>query len=143
MDKMNVQNMIKSFFLGLFIGVVLQFIDQGEALFSYRLLVVLASGSIGFLIGLMTEWLTSKLPIRMANAKTYFFVNNLIALVITALLMSAVILITNRNLENRGGFVSIILIVLGIVCTANLLDYGWYRRAQHKLKTFQASLKDK
>ncbi|MGF7031542.1 uncharacterized protein YacL [Paenibacillus mucilaginosus] len=144
MEKIHLANMIKSFFLGLLIGVILQFFDHADVQFSYKVMTVLASGSVGFIIGFITEWLTSVLPIRMANSRTYFFINNFIALIVTTLIMTAsLLMISSSEMESRGGFMPVLLIVLGIICIANLFDYMMYRRAQNKLKTFKAWIKDK
>lgn len=142
MEKIHLENVIKSFFLGLFIGIILQFYGHAEVLFKYKVITVLASGSIGFIIGFITEWLTSILPIRMANPRIYFFINNLIALVVTAFIMASLIMVTSSEMEDRGEFMPVILIVLGIICIANLIDYMMYRRAQNKLKTFKTLIKD-
>lgn len=142
MENVHFQNVIKSFFLGLMLGVILQFADNTEALFSYRVLTVLASGSIGFIIGFVTEWLTSILPISMANARTYFFINNLIALAVATLIMVALFAIAGNEREGVESFVPVLAIVLGIICIANLFDYFMYRRAQTKLRHFKAMIKD-
>ncbi|WP_141505100.1 hypothetical protein [Paenibacillus luteus] len=143
MENINFENIIKSFFLGIFIGVILQFYDHTEMQYAYKVMAVLASGSIGFIIGLITEWLTAILPISLANARTYFFINNLIALIVAAFIMASLIMITSHTMENKEGFMPIVWIVLGMICIANLFDYLMYRRAQNKLKTFKALLKDK
>lgn len=142
MEKINLANIMKSFFLGLFIGVILQFYDNTDLLFSYRVLTILASGSIGFIIGMITEWLTSLLPIRLANSRTYFFINNIIALLVTAVTMCALVLITSHEKVTYGELLPILFIVLGIICAANLVDYLMYRRAQKRLNSFKASIKD-
>lgn len=143
MENVHFGNIIKSFFLGLFIGVILQFYDNGDVLLTYKVFAVLASGGVGFIIGFMTEWLTSKLPISMAKARTYFFINNLIAVIITTIIMASLLMMTSSTMDNRGEFMPVLWIVLGIICIANLFDYMMYRRAQHKLKTFQSFIKDK
>lgn len=143
MEKINLENIIKSFFLGIFMGIVLQFYDRTEALASYQVLTVLASGSIGFIIGFITEWLTAILPISIANARMYFFINNLIALLVTSFIMAALLFITSSDMETEQQFMPVLLIVLGIICIANLFDYLMYRRAQNRLKTFKALIKDK
>ncbi|MGO4369741.1 hypothetical protein [Paenibacillus sp. 2TAB19] len=143
MEKINLENIIKSFFLGLFIGGILLFYDRADMLFSYKVLAVLASGSIGFIIGFITEWVTSILPISMAKVRTYFFINNLIALIVTTFIMGSLIMITSDEVENKAQFMPILLTVLGIICIANLFDYMMYRRAQAKLKTYKALIKDK
>lgn len=138
MENINFINIIKSFFLGLFIGVLLQFYDSPDVQLPYRIVTVLASGSIGFIIGFITEWLTSLLPISMARARTYFFINNLIALIVTTLIMAALVLSTSKQLEHQAELMPILLIVLGIVCIANGFDYMMYRRAQKKLEAFKS-----
>ncbi|WP_232278204.1 hypothetical protein [Paenibacillus sp. 481] len=137
------ESIIKSFFIGLFIGILLQFYDDADVLFSYKVLTVLASGSVGFIIGLITEWLTSILPIRMANSRTYFFIHNFIALIVTTFILISSMMFTSSEMEGQVEFTPILLIALGIICIANLFDYMMYRRAQHKLKSFKALIKDK
>ncbi|WP_138754537.1 hypothetical protein [Paenibacillus sinopodophylli] len=143
METIHFENIIKSFFLGIFMGIVLQFYDHADMLIGYKVLTVLASGSIGFIIGLLTEWLTAILPLSMANARMYFFINNLIALLVTTCIMASLLWITSSDIENKQSFVPTLSIVLGIICIANLFDYMMYRRAQNKLKTLKAFLKDK
>ncbi|UHA75419.1 hypothetical protein KIK04_10690 [Paenibacillus sp. 481] len=143
MEKINLESIIKSFFIGLFIGILLQFYDDADVLFSYKVLTVLASGSVGFIIGLITEWLTSILPIRMANSRTYFFIHNFIALIVTTFILISSMMFTSSEMEGQVEFTPILLIALGIICIANLFDYMMYRRAQHKLKSFKALIKDK
>ncbi|WP_337100558.1 hypothetical protein [Paenibacillus sp. YIM B09110] len=142
MDKINLENIIKSFFLGLFIGGILQFYDHSDMLLSYRVLSVLASGSIGFIIGFITEWVTSILPIGMAKVRTYFFINNLIALIVATFIMGSLMMMTSDEVESKAQFMPVLLTVLGIICIANLFDYMMYRRAQTKLKTYKALIKD-
>lgn len=141
MDTVNFANVIKSFFLGILIGVIIQLQTPPGLLLSYKVMSVLASGSIGFIIGLTTEWITSVLPIRIARMRTYFLVNGLIALSVTLILMIALSALAANDGLNQEGFLPVGLLVLGIVGTANLLDYMWYRRTQHKLDSFKASMK--
>ncbi|MBD8497900.1 hypothetical protein [Paenibacillus arenosi] len=142
MDNIHLVNVVKSFFLGLFIGVILQFTGYSDVSLSNTVLVVLASGSIGFIVGLLTEWLTSILPISMARARTYFFINNLIALVVTTFIMACSMIIADRSMVQATEIAWILWIVLSIICIANLFDYMMYRRAQHKLKAFKALMKN-
>jgi|GEM_PF-1191609 len=143
MKNIHWENIIKSFFLGLLIGAVLQFYEQAEAGFMYKVLSVFVSGGVGFIIGFITEWLTAILPISIANARTYFFINNLLALAVTTLILASLILITSRTMSNIADFTPMILIALGIICIANLVDYMMYRRAQIKLKLFKAHIEGK
>ncbi|MNH32822.1 hypothetical protein D3C79_932920 [compost metagenome] len=104
--------------------------------------MVLASGSIGFIIGFITEWLTSILPISIANSRIYFFINNLIALIVTTIIMASLIMLTSSEEDNKVEFLPILLIVLGVICIANLFDYMMYRRVQNKLKAFKSLMRD-
>ncbi len=142
MEKINLENVIKSFFLGIFLGVLLLWFDPSQAQLVNKVVAVLASGSVGFIVGFLTEWLTAILPITLANARTYFFINNLIAVIITTLLMLTLLAITSSDVQANTEFMPILAIVLGVICSANLLDYFMYRRAQHKLKSFQNRIKD-
>lgn len=142
MDNINLVNIIKSFFLGLFIGAILQVYDRSDVELSYRVLSVLASGSIGFIIGFITEWLTSVFPITMARARTYFFINNLLALIVTTIIMICLTLINSKQVDSELKLLPILWIVLSIVCIANLFDYMMYRRAQKKLQAFKAIMND-
>ncbi|SDW73088.1 hypothetical protein [Paenibacillus sp. PDC88] len=141
MEKIHYANIIKSFFLGLFMGVILQFLDTSDTAFTYRAMVVLASGSIGLIIGFLTEWVTALLPINIANSRTYFFINNLIALLVTACIMITFYMLSRGEIESRGEFTSSLLIVLAIICIANVLDYVMYRRAQKRLERFKNVVK--
>jgi len=141
MEKINFENVVKSFFLGLFIGVILLFLSDEKAQLPYKAMAVLASGSIGFIVGLATEWLTAILPVRLANPRNYFFINNLIALIVTTIVLTSLMLTASGNIENKKDFIPVLLIVLGIVCIANSFDYIMYRRAQRRLKSFQSALK--
>lgn len=139
MEKIHFENIIKSFFLGIFIGVLLQLFHRTDELFAYKVLAVLASGSIGFIIGLVTEWLTAVLPVHLANARMYFFINNMISLVIAAIILTILFLMTRGQLESEQAFLPVLLTVLGAITVANLFDYWMYRRAQHKLQSFKSS----
>lgn len=141
MEKIHYANIIKSFFLGLFMGVILQLLDTSDTAFTYRAMIVLASGSIGFIIGFITEWVTALLPIQIANPRTYFFINNLIALLVTACIMITFYVLSRGEIESRGEFTPTLLIVLGIICMANVMDYLMYRRAQRRLERFKSEVK--
>lgn len=137
MEKIHLENIIKSFFLGLLIGVILQLYDRSDVQSTFRILAVLASGSIGFIIGFITEWATSLLPVHIAKPRMYFFINNLVALMVTALLMAVLIWTAGDEIKSKGQLAPILWIVAGIICAANTVDYMMYRRAQQKLETFK------
>ncbi|PKM49147.1 MAG: hypothetical protein CVV02_17365 [Firmicutes bacterium HGW-Firmicutes-7] len=143
MEKIHLKNIVKSFFLGIFIGIVLLFYDNGFDTTTDKFLLLLTSGGMGFIIGFITEGVTSILPISIAKPRNYFFINNLIALVVTSVIMLVSIMLTNNKMESYRDIMPVIGIVLGIVFLANGIDYMMYYRAQNKLKIFKELFKDK
>lgn len=143
MEKIHLKNIVKSFFLGIFIGIVLLFNHNEFDTATDKFLLLLTSGSMGFIIGFITEWVTAILPISIAKPRNYFFINNLIALVVTSVIMFVSIMLTNNKIESYRDSIPIIGIVLGIVFLANSIDYLMYHRAQNKLKIFKELFKDK
>ncbi|MGL4820510.1 MAG: hypothetical protein ACRC5C_11115 [Bacilli bacterium] len=141
MSKINESNIIKSFFLGAFIGLLLQFGEREQATFTYRLLVILSSGGMGFLIGFLTEWITARIPISIANARNYFLINTVIALGVTTCVMIAALLVSGEASKDVS-FLPVLSVVLAIVTIANVVDYLFYARAQRKLKVLQERLKE-
>lgn len=142
MEKVNLKNIIKSFFLGIFIGFVLQFNNDADTLVSNRILILLASGSIGFIIGFITEFATSILPISIAKPRVYFFISNLISLVVTGLIIVFSMIISD-GIENKKEFLPMACIILCIVFAANIVDYVIYQRTQNRLKKYKDLLNDK
>ena len=146
MEKVNLKNVVKSYFLGIFICIVILLIqlkDNAEVSASDRYLMLLAGGSMGFIIGFITEWVTSILPISMAKPRNYFFINNLIAIVTTALIMAFSTMLANGHVESKKEFLPLVLIVLGIVFIANIMEYMMYQRAQSQLKKYKELIKNK
>ncbi|WP_265520929.1 hypothetical protein [Oerskovia flava] len=139
---MNYENVVKSFFLGAIIGLALQVFSPGEADAPTRVLVVLASGGVGLLIGLVTEWLTALLPIRIARAGAYFLINNLIAVAITAIVVVSLVALNGEGVARADVWWPVLGVAVGIVSVANLVDYLLYRRAQLRLRALQAQLAD-
>ncbi|MFE4465107.1 hypothetical protein ACFRCR_08275 [Oerskovia sp. NPDC056781] len=143
---MNFRSVVSSFFLGLGIGVVVILANAGTGDPGLWALTVLASGGIGMLVGLVTEWLTSLLPIRLARPRTYFLVNGLIALVTTAAIMLGLAGLaagTGVGTGPQGGardWWPVVGLVLIIVVVANVADYLVFRWTRARLRTVQASL---
>jgi len=142
MENMNLANVIKSFFLGIGIGIALLMYNHEAVPSDVRLISVLASGSIGFLIGFMTEWLTAMLPISLAKARTYFFINNLIAVIVAAFFMALLMIFPISSGGDKVELMPILGIVLGVICAANLFDYLMYRRTQRKLQSYKSQMQD-
>ncbi|MEV7961164.1 hypothetical protein [Oerskovia paurometabola] len=143
---MNFRNVVNSFFLGLGIGVVMLVANAGAGDPGMWALTVLASGGIGLLVGLVTEWLTSLLPIRLARPHTYFLLNGLIALVTTAAIMLGLVGLaagTGWGSGSQGGargWWPVVGLVLAIVVVANVADYLVFRWTRARLRRMQASL---
>lgn len=136
---MNTGNVVKSLLLGLAIGVLVLLLDPGIGGIGERLLAVLVSGGIGLLVGVVTEWITSLLPARIARAGIYFLLNGAIAAVVTAAVLTALFALTGYGADDTG-WVPILLVIVGAVCLANLGDYLRYRRARVRLRAVQAGL---
>lgn len=136
---MDIAAVVKSFFLGLGIGVVLQVLGLVEATLLERVLTVLASGGIGLVIGAATEYLTSLLPIRIARTASYFLINNLIAMAISALVVSLMLAFASEEDRAGRGWPNVVTVV-AIVGVANVVDYLLYRRTQRRLHEKQAQL---
>jgi len=137
---MNYENVVKSFFLGAVIGMVLQVVNPVPTMGWPLAIGILTSGAVGLLIGLVTEWLTSLLPLRLARTATFFAVNNLIAVVISAIAMVLLLVFADAETSARWNWWSLIGVVVTIVCVANLADYLLYRQSQRRLRTLQATL---
>ncbi|MHA7133107.1 hypothetical protein [Oerskovia turbata] len=142
---MNFQDVVKSFFLGLGIGVVVLVANPGAGSLGLRALTVLASGGIGLLVGLVTEWLTSLLPVRLARPRTYFLLNGLIALATTTAIMLGLVALAG-GMETAGrdaaarGWWPVVALVLAIVVVANVADYLVFRWTRARLRRVQAAL---
>ena len=137
---MNYKNVVKSFFLGIFIGVALQSINPAAADVTQRLWSVLAAGGLGLIIGLVTEWTTSLLPLRIARTRTYFLLNNVIAMVVTAPAMVLLTAFAASPADARWGWWPFILTAVAIVGAANGVEYLLYRRTQRRLGALKAKL---
>lgn len=135
---MNIGNVVKSFFLGLGIGVVVLFLNLDAGDLGLRIVSVLASGGIGLLIGFVTEWLTSLLPIRIATPRRYFLINGAIAVAITAAIMLVLVGVAAGSAP--AGWGPIVGVVIGIVVIANVADFLLFLRARTRLRALQQCL---
>lgn len=135
---MNILAVAKSGLLGLGIGLALTLLGLTNASIADRLLNVFVAGVIGLVIGALTEWLTSLLPLRIARTKTFFLINNAIAVAISALVTALLVRFAAEEFHDRVW--TILAVVIVIVCIGNLLDYLLYRRAQRRLRAAQLAL---
>lgn len=141
MSRVNFINIIKSVFLGVFIGICLHLYAGSHNTFGEWLYIALISGIIGFVIGGITEVATAFLPVSIARPKVYFLINGLIAVVVAAI----VFLLINRFFGTKSmtndDILKFVLIIM-IMNLANILDYFMYKRANKKLKMYKERIEE-
>lgn len=140
---MDLGNIVKSLFLGAGIGIVTLFLAREPIEPGLQLLTVLASAAIGLTVGLVTEWSTSLLPLRMARTGTYFLISALIALVVTAAIMLGMIVLAGAlgaAPDASGEWWAVVALILAIVAVANVVDYGLHRQRMSRLRRLQGEL---
>lgn len=142
MEKINRVNIVKSFFLGMFIGGVFQWGSDGGFWTPGTLLVLTASGMIGLVIGWITELATSMLPISMAKPRIYFLLNGVISLIVTGAMIFFSLTIAGGP-EAAGEILSMLWPILAIVLAANVGDYIIYQETQRRLKKYKEIMRDK
>lgn len=140
MKKIDGLNIIKSGLLGLFIGFVMQVSQNSDSSLEIWLYALLLSSLIGTVIGFITEGFTALIPIRLANTKMYFFVNNIIALVITSLVLITLNHFVFHALSGVLDWLKLLATVLSIVTIANFIDYQVYKKSQRKLNEYKENL---
>lgn len=141
MARINQKNIINSIWLGMFIGLSIQVYTDRWTSFVFIVLSIFLSGVIGLVIGFISELLTALLPITIANPKSYFAINNLIAIIVTLIIILGLHRLYPRDLS-QSNLRNIILIILSIIAIANLADYLFYRNTNRKLKRYQKRMKD-
>lgn len=140
MAKINTDDVVKSFFVGIAVGLALIAFAPGSADLVTRVLGVLASGAIGLLIGFVTEVLTALLPLRLARTRTYFFINNLIAIVVTTVVMLSLVALSGGAAPTPFGWWPVVGVAVSVVTVANFVDFLMYRRTQSRLRAAQSAL---
>lgn len=140
MEKINRANIVKSFFLGMFIGGVFQWGSDGGFWIPGTLLVLTASGMIGLVIGWITELATSMLPISMARPHIYFLLNGGISLIITGAMIFFSLTIAGGP-EAAGEILSMLWPILAIVLTANVGDFIIYQETHRRLKKYKEAIR--
>lgn len=130
MKKIDSLNIVKSGLLGLFIGFVMQVSQNSDSSLEIWLYALLLSSLIGTVIGFITEGFTVMIPIRLANTKIYFFINNIIALVITSLVLIALNHFVFHALSGFVDWLKLLATILSIVTIANFIDYQVYKKSQ-------------
>lgn len=140
MEKINRANIVKSFFLGMFIGGFFQWGSDGGFWIPGTLLVLTASGMIGLVIGWITELATSMLPISMARPHIYFLLNGGISLIITGAMIFFSLTIAGGP-EAAGEILSMLWPILAIVLAANVGDFIIYQETHRRLKKYKEAIR--
>lgn len=136
MSKVNFINIIRSSFLGVFIGICFNLYISSHYTFTEWFYFALISGLIGLVIGGITEVATAFLPISIAKPRVYFSINGLIAIVVAAIVFLLINHFWGTNGITKDEIVTIVIIIM-IMTLANILDYVMYKKANKKLKIFK------
>ncbi len=139
--KINIRNCLLSACIGLIIGI-LSIYSADSLTFKQGIESLLRSGSLGLLIGTVVEAITALLPISIAKPKSYFFINNLLAVFVTFL----VVLITSSFYQvdfSDYKYQRFLILILLIVFIVNILEYYYYIRTNKKLDRFKRSIENR
>lgn len=142
MDKMNFNDVVKSFFLGMFIGFVLLWFSPAPLDVKEAVTTVLSSSSIGFIVGLLTEWVTAQLPISMAKKWVYFAVNNTVALLVTLLIMSVLFFMMPKERLGIREALPILMMILVLVSAGNLVDILAFKKSNKQLEAYKTHVQN-
>lgn len=135
LKKINYMNIFKSLFLGIFVGAVVIAYLNGYESAQVSMLQLLLSGVAGLLIGAVTEIITSLLPIDIAKTSTFFFINNMVAIITTVFILFVTFTIIGENMKEVS--LEILIISCIIIAIANVIDYLMYKNTNRKLQDYQ------
>lgn len=135
-------NVVKSLVLGVIVGLALQILGDADTPAGDRALTVLVSAGAGLVVGIVSEWLTSLLPIRLARTGTYFVVNSVIAVVVAVAVTVTLIVFTGAGPRDAADAWPVVVIVVAIVGVAYIVDHFFHQRTQRRLRLLQESLTD-
>lgn len=138
LKNINFRNIFHSIWIGAVISFLIQ-IKLNEPLnISVNILIIIAGGIIGLIIGGVSETITAFLPKKIAGTGLFFLINNLLSIVIT---VTVLFLITiNRNIDlDKQTFVTVIFIAVSVIVIINIFDYIWYKKVNKKLERIQKS----
>jgi hypothetical protein len=138
-SRMKISNLFYSFGIGAAIGLSSQILIDASRHLPDVLLNVLISGMIGFLIGAVIEVILALVPIRLANAKTYFIISNLVALSVTAIVIVFPFYVVRPQIISTTDLFRVLGVAFIIIVAANIFDYFRYKRANQHLKDFKNS----
>lgn len=138
LNKINFRNIYMSFWLGAIIGsiamITLNGFDQNES----WLMSIMLSGVIGLLIGGVVECITAILPISIAKPSLFFFINNILAILITILFILSYNTIFSPIAFSTIDLIKVIGIAIIIIAIANTFDYMSFKKTNKRLKEYQS-----
>ncbi len=135
LSKINYQNIIESFWIGIIIGLCFMFSLHILQYHGNTTPIVLASGGLGLVVGAISEFITSFVLVSIAKAKNYFIFSGLIGTLVTITTLFVIQLSTNlfiQPLQFRIGVGFIILIII----IANVIDFYHHKKTKHSLRVF-------
>lgn len=135
LKKINYMNIFKSLFLGIFVGAVVIAYLNGYESAQVFMLQLLLSGVAGLLIGAVTEIITALLPIDIAKTSTFFFINNMVAIITTVFILFVTFTIIGGNMKEVS--LEILIISCILIAIANVIDYLMYKNTNRKLQDYQ------
>ncbi len=138
LNKLNIKGIWLSSIIGLIIGSLNLVFIYKPANTNDLIIVLIACTLIGLFIGAITEVITALLPISLANPKRYFFINNLIALITTCIILVIIFAITSAATYRLIDLLTIIGIAITVVIVSNGMDYLYYVRTNKKLRDYQS-----
>lgn len=135
-ERINYKNILYSVGIGVTIGLSSRLLVNGDWNTEAVIINALFSGLIGLLIGVITEVVLARLPIRFAKPLTFFLINLSIALFITgAILLSAYFFVVEGM--TASDIMKVLLCAFFIILLANLFDYYRYKKANKQLTAFK------
>ncbi len=135
LNRIDINNALYSFLIGAVIGLIAQLALNSGPNAGPLLLCVLVSGVIGLVVGILIMFVMSLLPVRIAAAKWYFIIGNIIAMFITFIAITTIYFIGVENFT--GTDLAIVLaIAFPVIILANVLEYLKYRRTNRKLMEY-------
>ncbi|MCX7745833.1 MAG: hypothetical protein N2645_02935 [Clostridia bacterium] len=142
-EKISIRNILFSFLIGAIIGITNQIILNSPIEIGSVLLSILISGTTGLFIGTIVEFVLVLLPISIAKPSSYFFINNIIALFVTAIVILGLYFYGVLKNMNATDIIIVLIVAFAIIVLANTFDFFRYKKTNMKLMEYKAKRKFK
>lgn len=136
LEKINIKNIIYSVYLGLFIGGGIQLYYGQHKHITLFMLVLLISGVIGLIIGTVTEFFTTMLPISIASTNKYYIFNNMIAIIVIFLVLGSISQFIDVTKYPHNS-IKMVIFICSVIFICNLIVYVKHRRINKMLENFK------